>query len=97
MAKEEAEKKAKAKVKTPTALKRHHQSVKRREHNRAAKSEIRTTIKKFRESVAKGQKEEVNKLLPEIYSIVDKAVKKGILKLNKGSRTKSRLTALALR
>lgn len=92
MAKQEANKK---KAKRPSALKRDIQDSKRRASNRIYKSQVRTAIRNFQESVAKG--EEVAKdQLSEVYSLLDKCVKKGVYKLNKASRTKSRLAARAV-
>lgn len=38
--------------------------------------------------------DEAKKLLPEIYSILDKAAKVGVIKKNNASRRKGRLTKL---
>lgn len=90
MAKEESKDK-KAKTRRPSALKRDLQAAKRRLRNRTYKSTMRSTIRKFEEAVQKGDagKEQLN----ELYSVVDKGVKYGIIKLNMASRTKARMTA----
>jgi len=93
MAKEKAEEK---KVKRPTALKRDMQAEKRRLRNRSFKSQIRTVIRHFEEVLPKGDDSLISEKLKEVYSIMDKGVQKGILKLNKASRTKSRLAARAV-
>lgn len=90
MAKEQAEKKA---VKRPQAQKRDDQANKRRVQNKAFKSMIRTSIRKFDDFLTKGDNTSAQSSLKEIYSLMDKGVKKGVLKLNTASRTKSRLTA----
>lgn len=87
------EKKEKAKVKRPSALKRDIQSEKRRLRNRAFKSQVRTAIRSFEEALPKGDDAVIKEFLKDIYSIMDKGVQKGVFKLNKASRTKSRLTA----
>jgi small subunit ribosomal protein S20 len=92
MAQEKAKEK-KAKVKRPTPLKRDEQNAKRRTRNRTFKASMRTTIRKFEEAVEKGDAAVSKKELNEVYSIVDKGVKYGIIKKNKASRTKSRMTA----
>lgn len=92
MAKETADKKKK-KVKRPTPLKRDLQNEKRRILNRDLKSRVKTTLRSFEEALPKGDAANVKEKLNEVYSVLDKAVKKGIFKLNKASRTKSRLTA----
>jgi small subunit ribosomal protein S20 len=85
MAKEEA--KAAKKTKRPTALKRDMQSKKRNVRNRAYKSKVGGVVKDFQEALKKGEAKENLKTL---FSIVDKGVKKGIIKANKASRMKSR-------
>ncbi len=87
------EKKEKAKVKRPSALKRDIQSEKRRLINRSFKSQVRTAVRNFEESLPKGDDNAIAAQLKNVYSLMDKGVQKGIFKLNKASRTKSRLTA----
>lgn len=89
----EVSKEKKAKVKQPSALKRDIQHAKRRVRNRTFKATMRTTIRKFEESLQQGDADLSKKSLNEVYSIVDKGVKYGAIKLNKASRTKARLTA----
>lgn len=88
-----AQEKTEKKTKRPTALKRQMQSEKRRLKNRAEKSFIRTTIRSYGEKLAAGNKEASEKELSEVYSALDKAVKHGIMKINKAARTKARLAA----
>ncbi len=88
MAKEEAKK-----VKRPSPLKRDLQNEKRRLSNRIYKSRVRTAIRAFQDSIGK---EDANQKLNEVYSILDKCAKKGVFKINKVSRTKSRLAARAV-
>lgn len=93
MAKEAEEKKKKSRV--PTAQKRDLQNSKRRLRNKAFKSSVRTAVRSFEETVAKGDQALISKSLNEVYSLMDKGIKKGIYKQNKASRTKSRLAARA--
>jgi len=93
MAKEAAPKK---KVKRPTALKRDMQSSKRRLLNRSFRSTVKTAIRRFDEAVVAGNAENIKQNLNEVYSIMDKGVKKGVYKLNKASRTKARLAARSM-
>lgn len=95
MAKQE-EKKVVKKVKRPTALKRNLQNKKRRMNNRIYKSRVRTAIRSFQDSIEKGDQAGTTEKLNEVYSILDKCAKKGVFKLNKVSRTKSRLAARAV-
>lgn len=92
MAKQEETKK----VKRPTAQKRDLQNKKRRLNNKIYKSRVRTAIRSFQESLVKGDEALTKGKLDEVYSILDKCAKKGIFKLNKVSRTKSRLAARAV-
>jgi small subunit ribosomal protein S20 len=84
------------KAKRPTALKRDLQNEKRRMNNRVYKSRVRTAIRAFQESVTKGDQSATTEKLNEVYSILDKCAKKGVFKVNKVSRTKSRLAARAV-
>lgn len=89
------EKKEEKKVKRPSAQKRAIQSEKHRIRNKTYKSSVRTAIRRFEDSVTKGDQAAVKEQLSEVYGLMDKGVKKGIFKLNKASRTKARLTARA--
>jgi small subunit ribosomal protein S20 len=93
---EKKETEKKAKEKRPTPIKRDLQNEKRRLRNRAFKSNVRTTIRHFEESLSKGDAEASKRLLSEVYSVMDKGVKLGVFKLNKASRTKARVTARAV-
>lgn len=97
MAKEAGDKKDKveAKVKRPQALKRDIQAEKRRLRNRSFKSEVRTIVRSFEEALPKGDTAVIKEKLKEVYSVMDKGVKRGVFKLNKASRTKARLAARA--
>ena len=76
--------------KTPTALKRALQDIRKRSANRSCKAEIKTEIRKIREMKAQTTEEPVKKAqMNKVYSIVDKAVKKGVLKKNAAARLKS--------
>lgn len=88
-----AEEKKDKKVKRPTALKRDLQSEKRRLQNRAFKSRIKTAIRSFEEVVAQKNEQEAKAQLDSVYSLIDKAVKTGIYKLNKASRLKSKFSS----
>jgi len=77
------------------ALKRHRQSLKRRAGNRVAKSEIKTAVRKFRETVATGG--ESAKMMPGIESKIDRAAKRGIIPTGRANRIKSRLRSFAVK
>ncbi len=76
-----------------SALKQMRQSLKRRARNRRNVSQVKTQIRKLREAIAKADAAGARALLPETASAIDKAVKKGVLHRNTGSRHKSRLAA----
>ncbi len=87
------EKKEKKKERRPSAQKRDLQSEKRKLINRNFKSQIRTAVRALEDSFSKKDASINKKHLNEIYSLMDKGVKKGILKPNKANRTKARLAA----
>ncbi len=79
-----------------SAEKRVRQNEKRRDINRSNRSRLRTSVRKLREALAGGS-DDVNTLLPETISTIDKAVQKGVLHKNAAARYKSRLTTRANR
>ncbi len=81
------------KEKRPTAQKRDIQNERNRLRNRAFKSNVKTAIRHFEETLAKGDAAQTKSSLNEVYSLMDKGVKRGTFKLNKASRTKARLAA----
>jgi small subunit ribosomal protein S20 len=88
-----APKDKKKKEKRPSALKRDLQSERRRLRNRSFRSSVNTAIRSLEKTLSEKEgAEKVQAKLQEIYSIVDKGVKRGIFKAQKGARTKSRLT-----
>jgi small subunit ribosomal protein S20 len=76
-----------------SAEKRVRQSEKRRTINRSNRTKVRTYIKKMRSALSSGQ--DVQQVLPETISVIDKAVQKGVLHANAAARYKSRLTVRA--
>ena len=69
-------------------------SEKRRRRNQAIKSEVRTYIRRFREAAGSENEAERIRLYRMAQRAIDRAVSKGVLKANTGSRYKSRLAAL---
>ncbi len=92
MAKAPVEKK---KTKRPTALKRDIKNEKRRQLNKSFISKLRTAIRRFEESLGQDDQDKIKEKLSEAHSMLDKAVKRGSIKLNAASRKKSRLAARA--
>jgi len=83
----------KMKPKMATAKKRFIQSQKRREVNKAARSQVKSQLRSLREIIQKRDAEQGQQSLQKVYSLLDKAAKKGLVKPNKASRLKSRLSA----
>lgn len=79
---------------TESAKKAVRQSAKRKEQNLVYKNKIKKLVKEARSFVLAKKINEAKKLLPEIYSALDKAAKVGVIKKNNASRRKSRLTQL---
>jgi small subunit ribosomal protein S20 len=85
--------------KKSSAEKRHRQSEERRLRNKAVKSSVRTSAKKF---VILAQKSERNSKEPgeteaalrDMIKKIDTAVRKGIIKKNAAARKKSRMQRL---
>ena len=75
--------------------KRVRQSEKRRVINRSHRSKVRTYIKKLRTALDSGNNDDVQKALPEVMSVIDKSVQKGVMHKNAAARYKSRLTVRA--
>lgn len=71
-----------------SASKRMRQANKKRDHNRELKKELRTVIKDFTAKPTTAN-------LSAAHSQIDKAVKKGLLKINTASRKKASLAKVA--
>jgi len=80
-----------------SAEKRVRQNEKRRQINRGHRTKVRTYIKKLRAALDAGEKQQIEKILPEAISVIDKSVQKGVMHANAAARYKSRLTVGANR
>lgn len=78
-----------------SALKRIRQTVKQNLRNRSLRSNLRTTIKQFRELLESGDTEQIKSGYPNVQKTIDKAVTKGILHTKTAARQKSRLMQAA--
>ena len=76
-----------------SALKANRQNIKRREHNRALRSQLRTGLKTIRKSLDSKNVQGAKTALKDMQSLVDKMATKGIIHRNTASRYKSRLAA----
>jgi small subunit ribosomal protein S20 len=79
---------------TKSAKKALRQSKKRRGRNIQKKKIIKKLLKKVKKLVSEKKIEEAKKLLPQVYKLLDKAAKTGLIKKNTASRKKSRITRL---
>jgi len=79
---------------TKSAKKALRQNVKRRARNLIYKDRIKELIKKVRSLVLEKKIEQAQKLLPQVYKILDKAAKVRVIKKNTASRKKARITKL---
>jgi small subunit ribosomal protein S20 len=76
-----------------SAEKRARQTIKRRAHNVAARSKLRTAIKRVSNAVTAGEKDEAVTSLKVAIPVIDSAVTKGLIHANKAARHKSQLNA----
>ena len=75
-----------------SAVKRNRQRIKRTDRNRAAKSELRTELKKARAAVG-AKPAESSGLVKAAASALDRAASKGTIPAKRASRVKGRLAA----
>ena len=85
--------------KQTSAEKRHRQSEERRLRNKAVKSSVRTSAKKFVVLAQKSQRSpaetaEAEAALKDMVKKIDTAAQKGIIKKNTAARKKSRMQRL---
>jgi small subunit ribosomal protein S20 len=80
----------KKKKKKSSAEKRHRQSEERRMRNKAVKSSVRTSVKKFIVLTQKND-EKSEEAFREMVKKIDTASRKGIIKKNAAARKKSRM------
>ena len=76
-----------------SAEKRAKQAVKRRAHNMAARSRLRTSIKKVLAAVEAGDKTAASAAFKAAQPVIDTMVSKGIIHANKAARHKRELNA----
>jgi len=76
-----------------SAKKRHRQNLRNRERNRAAKSEIKTHVRKVLESISSGDVAGAKEHLRTVARKADQAAAKHTIHRNRAARIKSRLSA----
>lgn len=74
-----------------SAKKALRQSQRRRNRNLIYKKKIKDLFKKARFLILTQKTNEAKKLLPELYKVLDKAAKVGVIKKNTAARKKSRV------
>lgn len=75
------------------SAKRARQAEKRRQHNVALRSRMRTAIKAVIKATGEGDTDKATALYKEAVPQIDTMVSKGLVHKNKAARTKSRLNA----
>jgi small subunit ribosomal protein S20 len=78
-----------------SALKRARQTQKRTDNNRTNTSRLRTALRKLRQTLQSGDSKQAKEAFGSTVSMIDKAVKKGVIHKNTAARYKSRLSARA--
>lgn len=73
------------------ALKRHRQSVKRSERNRRYKTDMKTSVKEYLESLNEKNFEKSQKLLRKAESVIRHTASKGVIPKKRASRKIGRL------
>jgi small subunit ribosomal protein S20 len=78
-------------------IKRNVQNEKRREHNAAVKTGLRTRVREFRAAVASGDSAEIQKTARAAARALDKAVSDGVIHKNQAANRKSAVMSAAAR
>lgn len=79
-------------AKLKSAMREMRRSLRRNAINKKTKSAVRTEVRKVREALLAKDPGNAQKFLPDACATIDRAVKKGAIHKNKGSRLKSRLS-----
>ena len=77
---------------TKTAIKALRQSGRRHARNLVKSNTYKKIVKEIKQLVIAGKQADAQKLLSRLYASVDKAAKTNVIKKNKASRIKSRMT-----
>lgn len=75
-----------------SAIKRIRQIEVRTETNRGSRSAMRTQVKKLDKALEAGELDQAKTLLSPTIAMIDKGVRKGVLKKGTANRMKSRLS-----
>lgn len=74
----------------PSAKKRHRQSLKRRDRNRAIRSRLRTERKKLFQLIDAGEKKDAEAQFQLVQRLFDRAADRAVVHPNKAARIVSR-------
>jgi small subunit ribosomal protein S20 len=77
-----------------SAKKALRQNPKRKAKNLIYKNKIKSLAKEVKGLISQKKTKEAKELLPQVYKILDKAAKVGVIKKNTANRKKSRITKL---
>jgi small subunit ribosomal protein S20 len=70
-------------------IKRNRTNEKARQRNKAVRSSLKTSVRKFREATAAGDTEKATALLRDASRALDKAASKGVIHANAAANKKS--------
>jgi len=76
-------------------IKRIRTNEQARQRNKAVKSSLRTSVRKFREAAAAGETDKASALMRDASRELDKAVSKGVIHKNQAANRKSAMARRA--
>ena len=76
-------------------IKRNKQNEAARQRNKAVKSSLKTSVRKFREAAAAGDSDQAKTLMRDASRQLDKAVSKGVIHANQAANKKSAMASKA--
>jgi small subunit ribosomal protein S20 len=76
-------------------IKRNRTNEKARQRNKAVKSSLKTSVRKFREALDAGDKSAATELAQEASRALDKAASKGVIHANQAANRKSAIAKKA--
>ncbi|MFQ6049732.1 MAG: 30S ribosomal protein S20 [Candidatus Paceibacterales bacterium] len=82
---------------TKSAKKALRQSKRRRVRNLQKMRKMKSLLKEVKNLISQKKTKEAKKLMPQVYKILDKAAKTGLIKKNTAARKKSRITKAILK
>jgi small subunit ribosomal protein S20 len=76
-------------------IKRNKQNEKARQRNKAVKSSLRTSVRKFREAADGGDSDQATQAMRAAFVKLDKAASKGVIHRNQAANRKSKIARRA--